>query len=340
MNLRNKRTGISPLMKCVRSLAQKPIIRGAVTLAVLLLVLRSLDLGQVGSLFREFQLSYFVIAVFVGVGANLLAGLAWCMLLAALGVRLPIKDAFLIYTIGLFIAFLTPGGLAGDAIRIHQLHRRTAQGIEGFTSILISRVLSVVTLLLVGAVAGVLILPGLPSSNLAVTLFASSFVGLVVLVLMKWPLRAVATRLPEGRLSRSATQMVDSFNLLLQRPHLLTGASICYIAHHLLVVLSVHLAALTLGLQIPFLWILALVPLGRGLVLLPVSLSGLGVQEAAFVILFAQVGVEASASFSISLLSHLVLMIVPLGGGLVFLLGRRTPAVKKVSAGSNAGRAN
>ncbi|MFQ5861153.1 MAG: YbhN family protein [Dehalococcoidia bacterium] len=309
-------------MRRLGTFAPWPLIRGAVTLAVLLLVLRGLDLGQVGGLFREFKLPYLVFALLLGVGANLLAGFAWKALLDALAVRLSLLDVVRFYAMGLFFNIFTPGGVAGDAVRIHQLHRKTARGIEGFTSILISRVLSIITLLLVGAGAAAVVLPGLPSSRLAFTLLVGSSVGLLLLMLLNRPLQPLLLRLPEGGLKRLVMRVLASLELLPQRPGPLTRASVFFTVHHLLVVLSVYLAALALDLHIPFPWMLALVPLARVLVLLPVSISGLGVQEAAFVVLFAQVGVGAPAAFSVSLLSHLVLMVVPLSGGLVFLLGR------------------
>ena len=103
--------------------------------------------------------------------------------------------------------------------------------------------------------------------------------------------------------------------------------------HQMHVILSVYLVVLALGLDIPFTWILVLVPIGRALAFLPVSVGGgLGVQEAAFVLLFAQVDVEGAAAFSISMLSRFAFMVVPLFGGLAFLLERRKAVPEEAAA--------
>ena len=116
--------------------------------------------------------------------------------------------------------------------------------------------------------------------------------------------------------------------VLRRQPRALVAASLLYLLHHLLVVTAIFFAALALDVDISFGWALALVPIARVLVLLPLSISGLGVQEAAFVVLFQQVGLEPAAAFSLSLLGHVVLMVVPLAGGVIFLLRGRSADVR------------
>jgi uncharacterized membrane protein YbhN (UPF0104 family) len=176
-------------------------------------------------------------------------------------------------------------------------------------------------------------LPDLTSSRLTWGLLAGSSMALALLLLLGQTLQPLARRRPSHPMNVHLARVLAALALVRRQPGALAGASIIYVVHHLLVVLAVYLGALALGLSIPLPWMLALVPLGRVLVLLPVSVSGLGVQEAAFVALFAQVGLPAPAAFSISVLCHLALLVVPAAGGLVFLWGQGRTGDRNSSPG-------
>ncbi len=326
----------------IRALASGPAVRAAVTIIVLLVVIRGVDGADLGALLGSFEPAYFAIAVLVAALASGLGALGWKSLLDALDVTLPHKEVGRLYVIGLFFALFTPGGVAGDVVRTHELQRRSSRGVEGFTSILVARILSVVTLAVLGAVSAMAILPELVSSQVTVGVLGASVLVLGVLLMSGRPLRPVAERLPWRRIARVAGEFLESVEVLRKHPRALVAASLLYILHHLLIVTAIFFAALALDVDISFGWALALVPIARVLVLLPLSISGLGVQEAAFVVLFKQVGLEPAAAFSLSLLSQVALMVVPLAGGAVYMLRGRSAAVRNAaqqdSAATRSGR--
>ncbi len=317
-------------MHRVAEFVQSPLFRGVITLGALALVLKALDLRQTASIFGGLRVHYFLLAVLAGVVANLLGGLAWQVLLEGLGVNLPLKSVANLYLAGLFFAQFSPGGVAGDALRVYQLHRTAGKVVEGFTSIFFARLASLGSLVLFGAVAGQIVLPGLPSSRVALAFLVGMVISLIVLVLVikSHQIGSWLGRLPAGRLNRVSALTLSSVRVLLGSPRPFASSWMLYMAHHLLVIVAVYLSGLALGVEIPFPWVLVLVPLARILVLLPISISGLGVQELALVALLGQVGISSQAAFSLSILSQIVLIVVPLTGGLVFLFGgkRSLPA--------------
>lgn len=270
----------------LRAVATGPIVRVALTIAVLLALLQGIDVGSVGALFGQFRPSYFALAVVVAILANVLGALAWQSVLEALGVVFPRREVARLYVVGLFFALFTPGGIAGDLVRTFELQRRSGRGVEGFTSIVVTRVLSVGALAILGAISAVAILPGLVSSQITIAVLGLSMVALVALLMSGRPLRPFAGRLPWRRLAHVAEGFLDSVEVLRTKPRALAAATVLYGLHHLLIVLAIYLAALALDADISLGWALALVPIARVLVLLPLSISGLGVQELAFVVLF------------------------------------------------------
>ena len=225
---------------------------------------------------------------------------------------------------GLFFALFTPGGIAGDVVRTFELQRRSGRGVEGFASIVVTRILSVGALAVLGAISAVVILPGLVSSQVVVVVSGLSGMTLATLLVSGRPLKPFAKRLPWRRFARVAEGFLESVEVLRKKPRALATALTLYGLHHLLIVIAIYLTALALDADISLGWALALIPIARVFVLLPLSISGLGVQELAFVVLFQQVGLEAAAAFSVSVLSHLVLIAVPLAGGAVFLASGRS----------------
>lgn len=298
------------------------LARYALTGAFLFLVARSLDLNQLGASFGRLHLAPLALAALVAVGATVAAGIAWKVLLEGMGVKLPWQQLARIHLVGFFFAQFSPGGLAGDVSRVYQLHREANRKVEALASALATRMVSALTLLALAGVFSLLVLPGLPSSWVALELLAAAGLAVLALGIFNRRLQGMARRLPSKGFIQVAVQVLAHSGALMLRRRCLVAAFLMYLAHHLLVVLLVYLVMSAIDAVVPFLWLLALVPLARVLVLLPISVGGIGVQEGAFALLLAQVGVAPAAAVSASLLTHLVMLPVPLSGGLLFMLGR------------------
>ena len=57
--------------------------------------------------------------------------------------------------------------------------------------------------------------------------------------------------------------------------------------------------------------------------LLPISFSGLGVQDGAYMFFFSQLGVNPAKALVISVLSHIIRFGIGLMGGLIYLFENR-----------------
>jgi uncharacterized protein (TIRG00374 family) len=82
---------------------------------------------------------------------------------------------------------------------------------------------------------------------------------------------------------------------------------------------SVWLAALSIGVSLPLLDSLLLVPPVMVVMLLPVTIGGWGLRESAMVIAFGAAGIAPDAGFAVSVLVGLVTMGVSLVGGVFWL---------------------
>lgn len=80
--------------------------------------------------------------------------------------------------------------------------------------------------------------------------------------------------------------------------------------------------AAALHLDIPLVYFLLFNPLIAFVLVVPISVNGIGLKEVAFVFFFGLVGVERGAALSISLLFHLIIVLASLPGGLLWLRRR------------------
>src|SRR5207249_3452740 len=87
-------------------------------------------------------------------------------------------------------------------------------------------------------------------------------------------------------------------------------------------ILGFMLVANSLGVDLPFLTWLAIVPPVTLIQLVPVSLAGWGVRELGFVVVLAGFGIPAEPALAASVLCGLCLIAVGLPGGLLWLTGR------------------
>ena len=81
----------------------------------------------------------------------------------------------------------------------------------------------------------------------------------------------------------------------------------------------VFLNARALALDVPVAAVAVFVPLISLAGMLPVSVNGLGVREALYILLFGRIGVPAESAVSLALLYLAVTLLASLPGGLVVL---------------------
>ena len=88
------------------------------------------------------------------------------------------------------------------------------------------------------------------------------------------------------------------------------------------VILVVFLNANALGLSVPVAALAVFVPLVSLAGMLPISVNGLGIREALYLLLFGRLGVPADAAVSMALLYFAVTLAASLPGGIVYALQR------------------
>ncbi len=252
----------------------------------------------------------------------------WWALLAPLEPdrRPPLGTVMRIFFVSTFVGTFLPASVGGDAVRAYGLSKEGVGGVDAVASVLMDRLLGVVSILMV-AVAGAFLARGLidiralfPPLALLTVLCAAA------LAVVFSPRAAVAAArvlalLPRGRATGerlvAAIQRYASLHLPM------ANVLMCSVAVQILRVLQTFCLGLALGLAVPLGVYFALVPIILLIVLMPVTINGIGTTQAGFVWLFGRAGVASAPAFALSVLFLAIAIVGNLPGAALYLKGSK-----------------
>ncbi len=247
----------------------------------------------------------------------------WSAVLAAMGHRRGLRVSLPLTMIGLFFSQTLPTSIGGDGMRAWELHRDGIAMSTAVSSVLIDRAAGLlgICLLITATLPLLWDLVANPAVRSGVVLLlAAGYAGIAIALLLD--------RLPENlrrfRLVRGVAAVSTSLRAVILEPRAALGAVGASILYQLGIVGTVFILARGIHIPVTPAACLVIVPVANLSALLPISISGWGVREGAFVAGFGLVGVAAADAIALSVLSGLLAMLVGVAGGFVWL-GRRRP---------------
>ncbi len=316
------------------------VIQSLVSIALLVLLFRNLDLTAVRRLYATLPAWFYFASLAVVIGGQALYAWRWRQVLAASGVPVSVSTAMRQYFIGIFLNNFFPSTVGGDMAKVFYLGRQ-----HGYrpiaASIVLDRLLSI-GLLAVLAAAMYWIAPD-PSPQFAVTrLFVTGIAVCLVggLVLAARGTGGLPRRLaPFGSFAVGLAERAQRFR------HDMAGAaqhpvivfqSAAVVTTYFFTLTAVYRAFLLLNTTAhpPYLTLLTAVTTASLLSNIPISINGLGLREQLHAILLQPLGVPREAAVAISLLLFAHLLVSSLFG-LWFWL--RLPADAEVAAMGTGG---
>lgn len=227
----------------------------------------------------------------------------WVLLLRAADVAVTTGQAARIFLTSSFVGSFLPAGVGGDAARAWSLSQLTSRPGDALASVVVDRVLGVLSLAAMGAAGVAAWTPGgvdpwrvvLAVAVLALACIAAFWGD----TLLRW---AVPAHRHDGALTRRLLRLADA--VAHYRGHRDTLAAVMgwSIVVQVLRITQAWLLGLGLGLVVPYAYYLLVMPLGLLMLLLPVSVSGFGVPQGVIVWLLAPVGVPEAVAFALSTL--------------------------------------
>ncbi len=268
------------------------------------------------------------IAVLLVLVDRALMAYRWLVLLRPVAGRSrpPLGVVMRIFFVSTFVGTFLPASVGGDAVRAYSLARHDVPVAASVASVFMDRVLGVLSILLMAA-AGLLLARDLAADPMVLLALATTTGGCAVTLAVVFSNRAAAAgrrlceRLPGGRLQRGGRALVDAVQRYASSHRDLLNVLASSIAVQVLRVVQAYYLGRALGISAPLSAYFAFIPLILLVMLLPITINGIGTSQAAFVWFFARAGVPGPPAFALSVLFVALGIVGNLPGGLLYASG-------------------
>lgn len=296
------------------------ILKAAVSLIALYLVLKKAGLRDVVSLLKEIKLHYFLLATFFYVSSVFVSSIRWHLLASVKKKSMGVVRHFFLYMIGAFFNNLLPGVIGGDTVRIYYLYKETSDASTAFGSTFLDRYTGYAGLLLVGLFATILGYNMIKETYI-VWLIPALAGAFVLGSLIIFSLRV-------GRRFSLIGGFYDYFLSFFRNKTLIIKTLMLSVVIQSITIFSVYVITKGIGAEVSSLELFIFLPLIITATAVPISISGIGIREAGFVILLGLSGVSPQVATTISFAWFLSQAFGALPGSMVYLFWRSKTASK------------
>jgi hypothetical protein len=308
------------------SLFRSTAARLAITAAILAYLLRSIDVGASVHAMLRVDPWWFAFTLLLVAADRLVMAVRWLLLLRAADVDIPARSALRIFLASSFVGSFLPAGVGADAARAYEVASRTSRGSQAVASVGIDRMLGLVAIAILG-IAGLAGYARHVEPALHLRLTAVAALGGAATLAAFWADRVARALLP-GRWHGTKwgwriLRLGDAIGAYRQHPKVLLQVMALSIAVQLVRVFQGYGLGRGLGLEIDLSYYLVFMPVAMLVLLLPVSISGFGLPQAAIVWLLRPVGVPDAESLALSTLLIVIGIIGNLPGALLYAVQRK-----------------
>ncbi len=290
-------------------------LKSLVSISVLTLIVSKIGLDSIVNTLRNLNPFYFIMASLLYIGSIYASSIRWRVLLKVEGIEnMGINRLFSLYLIGSFFNNLLPGIIGGDSVRIYYLYKDIQKGSSSLGSVLADRYTGFVALLLLGLLA------------LSIKFREIEGTGVEYLLLIITCLFVVGSilffRFRIGDRFGTLRGFYDYFHRLFHQPSIFLHSIAYSLLVQIFIVLSVFSISVGMNLEVSLFDIFLLLPIVVTVTTVPVSLSGIGLREGAFIILFGKVGLSPENATALSFTWFLSYSIASLTGLIFYLQWR------------------
>ena len=313
------------------------ILRIAGTVALMALTLRNLDWPRLLELLETVDWRWWVAGLGLGLFVQCLAAIRWAVLARPIGFQEPLSVFIRRFFEGQFFSLCLPTSIGGDVVKAYRLSGTTRGRVLAGCTVLADRLAGLSAL-------GVIAISALISNQASLSLLPTLLIGGVLLAAVLAPARLIVGNLEtlaKFLPSHPGVQGVVTGLLPYQRrPGLIVSAIIWSLLVQMGGSLVVDAVGKSIGADLPVSVWFAAVPLVALAMVLPISISGVGIREGGLAVLLAPYGVPPEKAVAIGILWFLVTIVCGLVGGVMFLADRHPNPAFDRSGGAPSPRAD
>jgi uncharacterized protein (TIRG00374 family) len=282
---------------------------------VLLYIVWNIDLAELFGILRRCSPKFLLAAYFMIIPALLLRAARWRSLLFGQGLRSGFVETVNVYSYSILMGMVTPGHI-GEFIKVFYLKQRGLSLGGSFFSVFLDRILDILFLFIVGAVA---LFALISSETRNVTIAALLLAGVLGAFSLMWfftrgkgfeltlvCLKSVSPTKFRAKMLSGFSDFADGFQrmTIVGATQAFALTAFAWTANYY----AVYLLGRSLGFEISFAEMAGIAAIASFVALLPISVMGVGTRDAALIVLLAQYGVseEGAVAFSALCLSIMI----------------------------------
>lgn len=316
-------------------------IKAVVSIGLIWYLLSKTEFSAIYSSIKGATLGWLCLSFLTLYIGKILTSYRWQILLAAQGIRIPLRSLVASVFVGQFFNSFLPTTVGGDAIRAYDTASQSKESAKSVMSVFADRLIGVFALALLAVFAlGIGYLIGEDVSFYTwpvLGVFAICSLGMFMVYNDRLIVAGenLLASLKMSRLAEKLDKAYRSLHLLRGRPRVIALALIISILLQINVILYFYFIGVALDLEVSWLYFTMIVPVALVVLLVPFSINGIGIREGIFVFLLTDLGVPAEKSMALSLISFALMLTQGIIGGLIFAFRgtpvQRTEAVESAS---------
>jgi glycosyltransferase 2 family protein len=335
----------STLARLLRSRRFRIAVQLAVSGAVIAYLVWQIDIGETADHIASSNPAYVVAAVAIFAATLWPQAWRWQVLLASKGIHEPLGWLTKLYFIGYAASQVLPTSVGGDAVRIleHARRRPKAKG-EAAGAVLMERVVGSAGTLILVALGLVLAIGRYDNIGLVVQVEFAAIAATVLVAALVFSRRThdflqehVFPRGAAVKLHRPLKSLWSALHGYRSEPRALGLALGATVVLQFVRTLAIWMCGEAVGLNLSPLVYVIFGPLLFLIMMIPITVNGLGVRESFFVFFLGRFGVDPAHAFAAGFLFFTVTVATALPGG--FILALRSIRATGVSSVSRSERA-
>jgi uncharacterized protein (TIRG00374 family) len=276
------------------------------------------------------NLWWIALAVALVIFDRALMAYRWIVLLCPIepSMRPPLSAVIRVFFVSSFAGTFLPTSIGSDVVRAFGLSQlRVAPG-PAVASVLMDRLLGVVSILIMGIVGLMLAqtqdLASIRAIEVPLAIVAVVSAAAAAMVFSEAAAslaESIALRLPIAPIRKLATELTRATRAYGRHHGELANVLLGSVGVQVLRIIQAYCLGRALSIDLSVLAYFAFVPLILLVMLLPVSINGIGPSQVAFVFFFGRAGVDDAQSFALSVLFVALGIVGNLPGGLLYAFG-------------------
>jgi len=310
-----------------KKIFSKKIILAILSGVLLFLLLHDVNFSHILASIKNADKPILLLAFSLHAVGLTISAVRWKLLLNSLSIDSKIVFLIKSYLVATFFNHFIPSTVGGDSVRAYDSYKLGNDKTKGLTVVIVDRFLGLLTLLifvLISTFFSIEVVSKIP--NLTIWLIGISFAaGINVWLIFSPPIK-LFTRISNSnnkfisKIGSILLKIGNAFNDFSSKKKVMFKAFFLSVFLQLNVILYYYLISVSLGFNIHFINFSFIIPLTIFVLLIPISINGIGLRENILFFFFSFYGISKAQAIAFAWLEFGMLLILGLIGGLVFML--------------------